>query len=56
MSPRNRLYFRVGKFKWNNLSLYGLSFSLIMRRHSTASRGRNSKDPKTKTCGTPRHG
>ena len=29
MSPRNRLYFRVGKFKWNNLSLYGLSFSLI---------------------------
>jgi len=30
MSPRNRLYFRVGKFKWINLSLYGLSFSLII--------------------------
>jgi len=30
MSPRNRVYFRVGKFKWISLSLYGLFFSLIM--------------------------
>ena len=30
MSPRSRLYFRVGKFKWYSLSLYGLSFSLII--------------------------
>jgi len=29
-SPRKRLYFRVGKFKWDNLSLYGLFFSLII--------------------------
>ena len=30
MSPRKSVYFRVGKFKWISLSLYGLYFSLIM--------------------------